>query len=138
MAHTSNFCRFWLKAICLIKKVLPVTAHLNGEYGVNDFILACLQFIGKNGFEKIIEIQLNEIEKICLIIQLKRLRNWLQKLNFSFKKSLILNIKLLNFLVAACQLKFKNPDPFFILQFLSRFLVIIIYFFILALAIKLR
>lgn len=45
------------------RRVLPVAAHLNGEYGVNDLYIGVPAIIGKNGVEKIIEIQLNEIEK---------------------------------------------------------------------------
>ncbi len=45
------------------RRVLPVAANLNGEYGVKDLYIGVPAIIGKNGVEKIIEIQLNEVEK---------------------------------------------------------------------------
>lgn len=45
------------------RKVLPVAAQLNGEYGVNGFYIGVPTIIGKNGVEKIIEIKLNAEEK---------------------------------------------------------------------------
>lgn len=41
------------------KKVLPVAANLNGEYGVKDMYIGVPAVIGKNGVEKIVEIKLN-------------------------------------------------------------------------------
>ena len=37
--------------------------HLNGEYGVKDIYAGVPVVIGKNGVEKIVEIQLDEKEK---------------------------------------------------------------------------
>lgn len=45
------------------KRVLPVAAHLNGEYGVKDMYVGVPVIIGKNGVEKVIEINLDEQEK---------------------------------------------------------------------------
>jgi len=45
------------------KRVLPIAAYLTGEYGVNDLYIGVLAVIGKNGVEKIVEIDLNEEEK---------------------------------------------------------------------------
>ena len=46
------------------KRILPVAAYLNGEYGVKDLYIGVPAIIGKNGVEKIIEIKLaaDEIE----------------------------------------------------------------------------
>lgn len=44
------------------RKVLPVAANLNGEYGVKDMYIGVPAIIGKNGVEKIIEIKLNAQE----------------------------------------------------------------------------
>ena len=41
------------------KKILPVAAHLNGEYGVKGLYIGVPAVIGKNGVEKIIEVKLN-------------------------------------------------------------------------------
>ena len=47
------------------KKILPCAAHLNGEYGVKDLYVGVPVVIGANGVEKIIEIELNEEEKLA-------------------------------------------------------------------------
>ncbi|OFW81182.1 MAG: malate dehydrogenase [Alphaproteobacteria bacterium RIFCSPLOWO2_01_FULL_40_26] len=44
------------------RKVLPVAACLNGEYGVKGFYIGVPAIIGKNGVEKIVEIKLNAQE----------------------------------------------------------------------------
>lgn len=45
------------------KRVLPCTVLLDGEYGQNDVCLGVPIVIGKNGVEKIIELDLNQEEK---------------------------------------------------------------------------
>ena len=45
------------------KKMLPCTAYLNGEYGESDIYAGVPVVIGKNGVEKIEEINLDEKEK---------------------------------------------------------------------------
>lgn len=45
------------------RKILPVAANLQGEYGLNDLYIGVPAIIGKNGVEKIIELQLNSEEK---------------------------------------------------------------------------
>ncbi len=44
------------------RRILPVAAHLNGEYGVKDMYIGVPAIIGKNGVEKIIEIKLSAQE----------------------------------------------------------------------------
>jgi malate dehydrogenase len=46
------------------KKVLPVAAHLAGEYGVNGLYIGVPAVIGKDGVEKIIEVKLNSSENV--------------------------------------------------------------------------
>jgi len=46
-----------------LKKQLPCAAYLNGEYGAKDLYVGVPVQIGKNGVEKVIEINLSEIEK---------------------------------------------------------------------------
>ena len=48
------------------KRIYPVCAWLNGEYGMKDIYLGVPVVLGKNGIEKIIELQLNEDEKALL------------------------------------------------------------------------
>ena len=46
-----------------LKKTLPCAAYLNGEYGIKDLYLGVPVVIGKNGVEKIIELDLSKEEK---------------------------------------------------------------------------
>ena len=45
------------------KRIFPVCAWLTGEYGLNDVYLGVPVKLGKNGIEKIIELDLNDEEK---------------------------------------------------------------------------
>ncbi len=44
------------------RRILPVAAHLNGEYGVKGLYIGVPAIIGKNGVEKIVEVKLNSAE----------------------------------------------------------------------------
>ena len=46
------------------KRVLPAAAHLTGQYGIHDKYVGVPVIIGKDGVEKIVEIKLNDAEKI--------------------------------------------------------------------------
>jgi malate dehydrogenase len=48
------------------KRIFPVCALLNGEYGMKDIYLGVPVVLGKNGIERIIELQLNADEKKLL------------------------------------------------------------------------
>jgi len=48
---------------CDTKKMFPCSALLEGEYGLKDISIGVPCIIGKNGIEKIVEIELNEAEK---------------------------------------------------------------------------
>jgi len=45
------------------KRILPVCAFLNGEFGVNGYYAGVPAVLGEKGIEKIIEFDLNEEEK---------------------------------------------------------------------------
>ncbi|MBX2975447.1 MAG: malate dehydrogenase [Ignavibacteriaceae bacterium] len=45
------------------KRVLPVCAYLNGEFGVNGYYVGVPAILGSNGIEKIVELSLNETEQ---------------------------------------------------------------------------
>ena len=45
------------------RRILPVAAQLNGEYGIKDLYIGVPAIIGENGVEKVIEIDLNDDEK---------------------------------------------------------------------------
>lgn len=48
------------------RRVFPVCVKLDGEYGINDCYLGVPVILGKNGIEKIIELDLNNDEKALL------------------------------------------------------------------------
>jgi malate dehydrogenase len=48
------------------KRIFPVCAWLDGQYGLKDIYLGVPVVLGKNGIEKIIELQLNEAEMTLL------------------------------------------------------------------------
>ena len=48
------------------KRIFPVCAWLQGEYGLNDIYLGVPVVLGKNGIERIIELDLNDDEKALL------------------------------------------------------------------------
>ena len=44
------------------KRIFPVCVKLNGEYNINDCYLGVPVILGKNGIEKVIELDLNSDE----------------------------------------------------------------------------
>jgi malate dehydrogenase len=63
------------------KRVLPVCAWLEGEYGLNDIYLGVPVILGKDGIEKIIEVELNADEKALLNDSAEAVRNVMQVLD---------------------------------------------------------
>ena len=57
------------------RRVFPVCAWLDGEYDMKDIYLGVPVVLGKNGIEKIIEIDLNEEEKSMLEESAEAVRN---------------------------------------------------------------
>lgn len=45
------------------KKVIPCSVYLDGEYGETDICIGVPVVLGKNGIEKIVELELNDTEK---------------------------------------------------------------------------
>jgi malate dehydrogenase len=56
------------------RRVFPVCIKLEGEYGINDCYLGVPVILGKNGIEKVIELQLNEEEKALLEVSRQKVR----------------------------------------------------------------
>ena len=48
------------------KRIFPVCAYLEGEYGLNNLYVGVPVKLGKNGIEQIIEVKLNDEEKAML------------------------------------------------------------------------
>jgi len=71
------------------RRVFPVCAALNGEYGLKDLHLGVPVVLGKNGIDKIIELKLNEAE-LKLVLnsakQVKELMKILDDMNIFKKK----------------------------------------------------
>jgi malate dehydrogenase len=62
------------------RQVLPVAAHLSGEYGLKDLYIGVPAIIGKNGIEKVLEIELTDNEKKLLHESAERVRGLIQLL----------------------------------------------------------
>lgn len=66
------------------RRVFPVCIKLDGEYGIDDCYLGVPVILGKNGVEKVIELDLNEEEKALLEVSrghVKEVMNVLDKLS---------------------------------------------------------
>ncbi len=48
---------------CDQKKMFPCSVYLEGEYGMNDICIGVPVILGRNGIDKIVEIDLNDAEK---------------------------------------------------------------------------
>jgi malate dehydrogenase len=57
------------------KRVLPVCAYLNGEFGVKGYYVGVPAVLGANGVEKIIEFELDSEEKALLDNSVKAVTN---------------------------------------------------------------
>lgn len=57
------------------KRVFPVCALLQGEYGMDNIFLGVPVILGKNGIEKIIELDLNDAEKALLAESAEAVKN---------------------------------------------------------------
>ena len=62
-----------------LKKTLPCAAYLNGEYGLNNLYAGVPVVIGKNGVEKIVEIELSSEEKKQFNLSIKAVKGLLVK-----------------------------------------------------------
>jgi malate dehydrogenase len=56
------------------RRVFPVCIKLEGEYGINDCYLGVPVILGKNGVERVIELDLNKEEKVLMESSRKAVR----------------------------------------------------------------
>ena len=63
------------------KKVIPVATALDGDYGFSDVTMGVPAVIGKNGVEKIIELELNDEEKDGLQKSYDSVKNAISNVN---------------------------------------------------------
>ncbi|MCF8011556.1 MAG: malate dehydrogenase [Clostridiales bacterium] len=64
------------------KRILPVAAYLNGEYGEKDLYFGVPAIIGGDGIEKVIEIDINEDERAALKKSIQSVRDVLVMLDY--------------------------------------------------------
>jgi len=63
------------------RRVFPVCMKLEGEYGIKDTYLGVPVILGKNGIEKVIELQLNDEEKASLEVSRGHVREVMEVLD---------------------------------------------------------
>lgn len=64
--------------ICDPKRVFPACAYLKGEYGYDDIYLGVPVIIGKNGVERVIELELDADDKVRFQSSKKDVENTLK------------------------------------------------------------
>lgn len=57
------------------RRILPVATYLNGEYGIKGLYIGVPVVIGRNGVEKVVEIQLNDEERVMFEKSVVAVRN---------------------------------------------------------------
>lgn len=62
------------------KRILPVAAYLNGEYGIKDLYVGVPAIIGGGGVEKVIELELTDEELAALNKSVESVKKVMQKL----------------------------------------------------------
>ena len=65
------------------KRIFPVCAWLQGEYGLKDIYLGVPVVLGKNGIERIIELDLNDAEKALLSESVEAVKSVMSVLDLS-------------------------------------------------------
>jgi len=63
------------------RRILPVTAYLQGEYGLNNIFVGVPAILGSNGLERVIEVELDENEKEMFSRSVASVRATLQTLS---------------------------------------------------------
>lgn len=62
------------------KRLLPVTAHLRGEYGLQDLCFGVPALLGRGGVEKVVEVDLTPMERAAFDASAQAVRDDLQVL----------------------------------------------------------
>ena len=74
-------CEMVEAVICDQRRVFPACAYLNGEYGYRDIYLGVPVIIGKNGVERVIELELDDDDRERFDISQKEVRKTLELLS---------------------------------------------------------
>lgn len=64
------------------KRTIGICAYLNGEYGLNDICLGVPGIIGRNGIEKVVELELNRQERELLNNCAEKMRTLIETLPY--------------------------------------------------------
>ena len=67
------------------KHLAPCAAYLRGEYGIDDLFIGVPVMLGKNGVERIVELELADDEKAQLLASAAEVRKGVQELSTFFK-----------------------------------------------------
>jgi malate dehydrogenase len=62
------------------KKIMPVSAYCNGQYGIHELYVGVPVKLGAGGVEEILEIELNEAEKAALLRSAEAVRELVDKM----------------------------------------------------------
>ena len=73
-APASSVCEMVKSILKDEKKTFPVCAYLHGEYGIRDVYFGSPATLGKNGVEKVVEIDLTSEEKKGLLLSAEKVR----------------------------------------------------------------
>lgn len=68
------------------KMVIPVSAYLEGEYGVSDLCIGVPAVLGSNGIENIIELELNDFERSVFDLGVNSVKEALRSLGLTNNK----------------------------------------------------
>ena len=63
-AAGAAICSMIEAIVCDQKRVFPVCAYLDGEYGLNDIFIGVPVILGAGGVEKVIELELDEDDSV--------------------------------------------------------------------------
>lgn len=74
-------CEMVESVICDQRRVFPACAYLQGEYGYSDIYLGVPVIIGKNGVERIIELELDADDRVRFDVSCKEVQKTLDLLN---------------------------------------------------------
>jgi malate dehydrogenase len=67
------------------KHLAPCAAYVRGEYGINDLFIGVPVILGKNGIERIVELELQDDERAQLQASAAAVRKGVEELNTFFK-----------------------------------------------------
>lgn len=74
-AAGASICKMVEAVICDQRRVFPVCAYLDGEYGISDIYLGVPVILGARGVEKIIELELDPDDKVNFEQSEQEIRN---------------------------------------------------------------